>query len=229
MLPIALEEVTKVYNPGLPDEVSVLRGVSLRIEAGEVVVLQGPSGSGKTTLLGIIGCMTRPTAGRVWVGDQNVAKLPERFLVEQRRSTFGFIFQQLHLIPELSALENVMVPLYPTGLGLAEMREQAAAALVELGLGQRLNTKPRHLSGGEQQRVAVARALVNDPRIVIADEPTAHLDGALAAQLLERLEAIREQGRSVIIATHDPRVSGHPFVDRVVDLRDGEVAGIRTR
>jgi putative ABC transport system ATP-binding protein len=109
------------------------------------------------------------------------------------------------------------------------MRARAAGVLAELGLGQRLKTKPRHLSGGEQQRVAVARALVNDPRIVIADEPTAHLDAVLAAQLLDRLEAIRAQGRSVIIATHDPRVSGRPFVDRVVELRDGEVAGIRTR
>jgi putative ABC transport system ATP-binding protein len=229
VLPITAEEVTKVFRRGCPDEVTVLRGVSVRIEPGEVAVLRGPSGSGKTTLLGILGCMTRPTSGRVLLGDENVAKLPERFLARHLRSTFGFIFQQLHLIPELSALENVMVPLYPGELGLGAMRARAEAALAVVGMTHRQGARPRHLSGGEQQRVAVARALVGDPQIVIADEPTAHLDAALSTQLLEQLEAIRDQGRTVIVATHDPRVYERRCVDRIIDLRDGAVVEIRTR
>jgi putative ABC transport system ATP-binding protein len=229
MIRVAAEGVTKTYNRGRPDEATVLKEVSVEVEPGEVAVIRGPSGSGKTTLLCILGCMARPTSGRVWVGDENVAKLPERFLSRHHRETFGFIFQQYHLLLGLTALENVMIPLYPTGLGFPAMRERAAAALERVGLTHRLRARPGRLSGGEQQRVAVARALVNDPDVVIADEPTAHLDEGLSRDLLKRLEAIREEGRTVIIATHDPMVHEASFVDRVIDLRDGMVKGVVRR
>lgn len=225
MIEVSTENATKIYNRGRPDELVALDSVSVTIGAGELAVLKGPSGSGKTTLLCLLGCMTRPTSGKVLVGGENVSKLPERFLAEHHRRTFGFIFQQFNLIPELSIAENVMVPLYPTELGFKEMRERAASALGRVGLGGRLAAKPGHLSGGEQQRVAVARALVNDPQVVIADEPTAHLDATLTKSLLEHFERIREEGRTVIIATHDPLVVESAFVDRVIEMRGGRVYG----
>lgn len=225
MIDISAENVTKIYNRGRPDELVALDSVTVAIRAGELAVLRGPSGSGKTTLLCLLGCMTRPTSGKVLVGGENVSKLPERFLAEYHRRTFGFIFQQFNLIPELSIHDNVMVPLYPTELGFNQMRERAEAALERVGLAGRLSAKPRHLSGGEQQRVAVARALVNDPQVVIADEPTAHLDATLTKSLLDHFERIREEGRTVVIATHDPLVFESAFVDRIVDVRGGRLAG----
>lgn len=225
MIDVATENATKIYNRGKPDELVALDSVSVAVRAGELAVLKGPSGSGKTTLLCLLGCMTRPTSGKVLVGGENVSKLPERFLAEYHRRTFGFIFQQFNLIPELSIADNVMVPLYPTDMSFKEMSRRAWEALERVGLGSRLAAKPRHLSGGEQQRVAVARALVNDPQVVIADEPTAHLDAALTKSLLEHFERIREEGRTVIIATHDPLVCECAFVDRVIEVRGGRIAG----
>jgi putative ABC transport system ATP-binding protein len=226
---VRADAVTKVYHHGDPDEVRAVRGVSLTVNQGEVVVLEGPSGSGKTSLLTLIGCMSRPTSGQISVGDRQVSRLSEVASTAVRRSTFGFIFQHLHLIPDLSVADNVMLPLFPTGMRAAEMNERVDRALAEMHLENRRRAMTGRLSGGEQQRVAVARALVNSPRIVIADEPTAHLDSELSAELLAILAALNEHGTTLIIATHDPRVIEHPVVQRRVFMRDGEIIGERPR
>ncbi len=220
---IVLQEVTKVFNQGRPNEFRALRGVSLDLKKGEVMVLKGPSGSGKTTLLAIMGCMSRPTSGRVLLEDREIGRLPERFLTELRRQRFGFIFQDFNLIKGLSVVENIMVPLYPTALSMAEIKSRAEALLERFQLSDKATERVEHLSGGQQQRVAIARALVNEPEVVFADEPTAHLDTALSEQLLEMLEDLKAEGRSIVIATHDPRVFEAAFVDRVLEMRDGQL------
>ncbi len=221
MAMIQLENVTKVYNPRRPDRVEALRGISLRIVERDVCVLQGPSGSGKSSLLSLIGCMTRPTSGRVLLEGREVSRLPERFLTEVRRQTFGFIFQQYHLMRDLSARENVLLPLYPLADGFAAMRRRADELLARFGLADKAQHKVRWLSGGEQQRVAVARALINRPRMLIADEPTAHLDSRLSRELLGILQELAADGMSLLLATHDPLVADHPMVENRFRLRDG--------
>jgi putative ABC transport system ATP-binding protein len=226
---IRAEDVTKVYNPGMPDEVAAVRGVSVSIAGGEVVVLKGPSGSGKTSLLSLVGCMARPTSGKVLVRGKDVARLPERFLTDIRRKTFGFIFQQYNLIRDISVLENVLLPLYPLDVPMPEMRERAGAVMEKLRIGGKERLKVKRLSGGEQQRVAIARALINDPEVIIADEPTAHLDTELSREFLEILSAFNREGKTVVIATHDPFVHEQPMVNRIISMRDGRVEGVAVR
>jgi len=220
---IIVEDVRKTYHPHLPDAVEAVAGVSLRINSGETAVLRGPSGSGKTSLLSLIGCMARPTSGRVTVSGQEVSRLPERFLTMVRRRTFGFVFQQYQLIPELSVRNNVMLPLFPEPMTMAEMTRRTMAALDQVELAQLASRQVRHLSGGEQQRVAIARALVNQPQVLIADEPTAHLDSRLSHELLQRFAKLKASGLTIVMATHDPLVCEHPVVDRIIDLRDGRL------
>jgi len=220
---IRLEQVGKIYHPGKPDQVVAVDEVSLEISRGGVTVLKGPSGSGKTSLLAMIGCMSRPTRGQIVFDGREISRLPERFLTDIRRRTFGFIFQQFHLLADLTVEENVLLPLYPQAVGYAEMKRRAEAVLAPLGLAAKLRRRAGLLSGGEQQRVAVARALIGDPEIIIADEPTAHLDSTLAAELLMLLEGLLSAGRTLIIATHDPLVFNHRMVTRLVSLRDGRV------
>jgi putative ABC transport system ATP-binding protein len=224
---IRTEDATKVYNPRRPDEVLAVDRVSVRVARGEVVALKGPSGSGKTSLLSLVGCMARPTSGRVVVDGRDVAKLAEGALTGVRRQKFGFIFQQFNLISDVSVIENVMLPLYPIDVGMGEMRRRAENILSELNLENKQSRKVRKLSGGEQQRVAIARALVNDPEIIIADEPTAHLDRKLSEELLAILEDLSRQKRTVIIATHDSLVYDHPLISRVISMRDGRVEGAK--
>ncbi len=220
---IRVENVSKCINRGRPNEVWPVRGVSLEIERAQCVVLKGPSGSGKTSLLSLIGCMSRPTEGRILLHGRDVAKLPERFLTEIRRNTFGFIFQQFNLIPGITVKENIMLPLYPTEMGLAEIKTRAERLMKKLRIYERRYFHVKGLSGGEQQRVAIARALINDPEIILADEPTAHLDTRLSVELIEILKGLREEGKTLVIATHDPLVYEQGFVDRVVEMRDGRV------
>ena len=220
---IFTEEATKVYNPRRPDEVCAVDRVTVTVARGEVVALKGPSGSGKTTLLSLIGCMARPTSGRIVVDGRDVAKLSEEVLTQVRRRKFGFIFQQFNLISDLPVLDNVMLPLYPVDVGPAEMRRRADSILAELGLQDKRARRVRKLSGGEQQRVAVARALINEPEIIIADEPTAHLDQQLSDELMRILENLNRDGKTVIISTHDALIYNHRIVDRVIAMRDGRV------
>jgi len=220
---ISLQQVGKIFHPGKPDQVVAVADVSLDIHRGGVTVLKGPSGSGKTSLLAMIGCMSRPTHGQIVLDGREISRLPERFLTEVRRRTFGFIFQQFHLLADLSVQENVLLPLYPQKIGYGEMQRRVEQVLEPLGLAGKKKRRAGLLSGGEQQRVAVARALIGDPEIIIADEPTAHLDSVLAEELLVQLEGLQKNGRTLIIATHDPLVFNHAMVNRVVTLRDGRV------
>ncbi|MEI6246420.1 MAG: ABC transporter ATP-binding protein, partial [Acidobacteriota bacterium] len=177
---IELSGIRKAFNQGRENEFWALQGIDLKIPAQQVTVFYGPSGSGKTTLLTVVGCLARPTVGRVTLKGTDISGLPERFLTGIRRRTFGFIFQQFHLIRGLSALDNVMLPAYPIGGDWRVLRARAEALLDQLKLGHRRAARVEWLSGGEQQRVAIARALINDPEVVVADEPTANLDSALS-------------------------------------------------
>ena len=222
---IELGDVRKVFNAGRPNEFVAVRGISLSIEAGKATFLTGPSGSGKTTLLGLIGCMARPSSGRIWLQGRETTSLPERFLTDLRRRTFGFIFQQLNLIRGLSALENAMLPAYPTGEAHRSIRKRALGLFETFGLSSKAHARAEWLSGGEAQRLTIVRALMNDPAVIIADEPTAHLDTALTLDFLDVLGRLKAQGRTILIAGHDPLVSESPVVDRVVSLRDGMIEG----
>ena len=220
---IDLRRVTKVFNKGKLNECIAVRDVSLTVEPEGITVLRGPSGSGKTTVLSIIGAMTRPTTGRVEVLGREITSLPERFLAEIRRKTFGFIFQQFNLIKGMTALENVMIPAYPEGEKYASLRKRALDLLARCDMSHRATSKIEWLSGGEAQRVAIARALINKPRIVIADEPTAHLDTNLSAEFMAAMERLEREGKTVIIASHDPIVFSAHAVRAVLELRDGRV------
>ena len=222
---IELRGVRKAYNEGLPNQFWAVDGVDLTLERGRVTLLTGPSGSGKTTLLTLLGCLARPTEGRVRVAGQDVSSLPERFLTEQRRHNFGFVFQQFNLIRGLSVLDNVMLPAFPLAPPHGALRARALQLLGELGLEHRSDARVEWLSGGEAQRAAIARALINDPPVVIADEPTANLDTHLSKAFLAIVERLKDEGRTVILSSHDALVAEAAIVDRIVSLRDGKVVG----
>jgi putative ABC transport system ATP-binding protein len=222
---IELINIRKVFNAGKVNEFVAIDGVSLTIDANKITALKGPSGSGKTSLLSILGCMARPTSGRIMLGDQEMTSLPERFLTKIRRTTFGFIFQQFHLIKGITALENVMVPAYPSGERYALLRQRALKLLELMGLGDKASMRIEWLSGGEAQRVAIARALVNDPAVVIADEPTAHLDTKLSREFMGIMSNLQAEGKTVLIASHDPIVYDSKAVECVVEMRDGKIIG----
>lgn len=222
---IELVNVRKVFNAGNPSEFSALNSVNLNIAENHVTVLKGPSGSGKTTLLSIVGCMSRPSAGRVRLNGREITSLPERFLTDIRRKTFGFIFQQPNLIKGISVLENVMLPAYPLGERRSALKVKALRGLDQLNLAGKAAAKVEWLSGGEAQRVSIVRALINDPGIIIADEPTAHLDSHLSCRFMEIVEKFKAEGKTVIITSHDPLVYESAAVDRVVNLRDGRIEG----
>jgi putative ABC transport system ATP-binding protein len=220
---ITLNDVKKVFNAGKPNEFTAVRGVTAWIDEWRLTVLKGPSGSGKTTMLGIIGCMARPTAGRVFLDGRELTSLPERFLTEIRRSTFGFIFQQFNLIKGISAIENAMLPAYPTGRPRAEIHRRATGLFELFNLGSKADTRIEWLSGGETQRVAIARALINAPTVLIADEPTAHLDSVLSREFMDIMASLKRDGMTIIMASHDPIVTDSPAVDRIIEMRDGGV------
>jgi putative ABC transport system ATP-binding protein len=222
---IQLQEVRKAYNQGQPNEFWAIRGLSLDVEPRRITCLKGASGSGKTTLLAIIGCLARPTSGRVLLDGKRLSGLPERFLTDIRRHTFGFIFQRFNLIDGLSVLENVMLPAYPLGPVHAALTSRARRLLGQFELDDKAANPVNLLSGGEAQRVAICRALINDPAVVIADEPTGHLDSRLSSALMASLEQLRRDGKTVLVTSHDPDVYDSPVVDRVVELRDGRLAG----
>jgi putative ABC transport system ATP-binding protein len=170
--------------------------------------------------------MARPTSGRIWLSEQEVTSLPERFLTEMRRKTFGFIFQQFNLIKGLTTLENIMLPVYPTGERFKVMRQKALELLEIFGLAQKATAQVEWLSGGEAQRVAIARALINDPKVIIADEPTAHLDSNLSREFMEIMQGLNKQGKTIILASHDPIVYESDMVNTTVMMRDGRIERI---
>ncbi len=220
---IELERVTKIYNQGKANEVCAVREASLAVAEGEMVCLRGPSGSGKSTLLAIIGCVIQPTSGRAAIAGRQLSRLPDRFLTIHRRQTVGFIFQQFNILPELTVADNIGLPLLPLGVGPAERRRRAQELAGRFGISHRLAFRADQVSGGELQRVAIARALVNDPPILLADEPTAHLDSRLSREFMAIMEELQGAGKTIIIASHDQTVTGHPAIDRIVDMKDGRL------
>ncbi|GCF87254.1 ABC transporter ATP-binding protein [Geobacter sp. SVR] len=236
---IELSHVTKTFNTGKSNQFTAVDDVCLTVEPGRVTILKGPSGSGKTSLLALIGCMARPTSGRIRLHGirpdflperppeegLDISSLPERFLTGIRRSAFGFIFQQFNLVRGISVLENIMLPAYPTGESHAACRSRAMELLELFALSRQAASRVEWLSGGELQRAAIARALINNPAVIIADEPTAHLDSTLSREFMAIVGTFREQGRTVLIASHDPIVFDSPLADRVVEMRDGRIIG----
>ncbi len=219
--------VAKVLGSGAA-KVEALKGVSLTLKGGELTLLMGPSGSGKTTLLSILGCMLTPTEGTVRICGHSIAGADPEALALLRREHVGFVFQSFHLFPTLSATDNVRLALDVRGEGSRSARARSREALARVGLPHKVKAYPRELSGGEQQRVAIARAIVGNPSIILADEPTAALDGENGQAVMKILAAIaREQGRAVLIVTHDPRLL--PFADRVVHIEDGRIVGEERR
>jgi len=203
---IRAEKITKRYQRrGGP--VLALDDVSFGVAEGEFVSIVGPSGCGKSTLLLTLGCLIRPSEGKVWLNDRSVYDLTHEEAARLRLSTIGFVFQTFNLVPYLTALENVQMPLYLSGLPSVKQRERAKELLKKVGLGDRLSHKPSELSVGQQQRVALARTLANEPRLILADEPTGNLDPALAEEMLDHLQELHQEGVTVVMVTHDPRMA----------------------
>jgi putative ABC transport system ATP-binding protein len=218
---IDLRDVARIYEPSPGVLVRALDGVTLRIAAGEHVAIMGSSGSGKTTLMNIIGCLDAPTSGRYALDGADVRGIGEDGLSDLRNRRIGFIFQAFNLVPRTSALANVELPLAYAGLGRQARRRRANAALRAVGMADRLDHLPSELSGGQQQRVAIARAIVCDPSLVLADEPTGALDSRSTADVLEIFDALHDDGRTVVVITHEPDVAAR--AGRVVRLGDGRV------
>jgi putative ABC transport system ATP-binding protein len=223
---IEVKGVNKYYNKGLQSEVHVLKDINVCFEAGSFVSIMGPSGSGKTTLLDIIGSLSRPTSGKVFLGGVDTSKLSDNQLAKIRRETIGFIFQQYNLVQSFTALENVELALRIGGNSHSDAKKRALHLLETVGLGHRINNRPNQMSGGEQQRVAIARALANQPKIILGDEPTGNLDTKTGNRILDLLKKLnKEEGYTIITVTHDPEVSA--IAHKVVRLRDGEIVSER--
>lgn len=219
---IKLENVWKIYEFG-KIELTVLEDVSLEIAPGAFVVILGPSGSGKSTMLHMVGCLDLPTKGKVFLDDRDISQMSEDELAQVRGQKIGFIFQQFNLLPNLNALENVMIPMIFQGKSESERQKRAGLLLDSLGLTERMKHRPTELSGGEQQRIAIARALSNDPEIIVADEPTGNLDSTTGKKIMEILiDLHKNEGKTIVVVTHDPTIAN--YSNQVVHIKDGQIA-----
>ena len=217
---LEMHHIYKDYYPG-NIVVPVLKDVNLNVEEGEYLAIMGPSGSGKSTLMNIIGCLDKPTKGDFKLDGLDILNLSENALADVRLKKLGFVFQNFQLLPRQTAVENVALPLIYAGVGKRERLKRAAAALDKVGLSDRINFVPNQLSGGQKQRVAIARAMVNQPKILLADEPTGALDSKSSAQVMDLFTTLNQEGVTVIMITHDSHVAG--FAKRRVDIFDGEI------
>ncbi|WP_240096093.1 ABC transporter ATP-binding protein [Thermomonas flagellata] len=211
--------LSKVYLAGTEAEVVALHGADLTVRRGEFVAIMGPSGSGKTTLMNLLGCLDTPTSGTYHCDGEDVSTLHAEELAQVRLHKIGFVFQQFNLLPRMTALENVMMPLGYVHMHRHERREKAMALLQALGLGSRAEHRPTELSGGQQQRVAIARALINDPPLLLADEPTGALDSRTGEEILALFKRLRDDGRTIVLITHDAHVAEH--ADAIYEIHDG--------
>lgn len=217
---IQMEEVTKTYVIG-DQEIQALRGVNLVIQEGDFAAIMGPSGSGKSTMMNLIGCLDKPTSGELYLDGHPVSQADDDELAIIRNQKIGFVFQQFHLLPRTSAVENVELPLLYAGVPAKERRERAVQALESVGLGNRLYNKPNELSGGQQQRVSIARALVNNPVLLLADEPTGALDTKTSIEIMSIFQQLHEQGKTIVLVTHEPDIAEH--AKRIIRFRDGQI------
>ena len=222
MMMLELRNIYKTYLQGKL-EVPVLGGISLSVEEGEYVAIMGPSGSGKTTLMNIIGCLDSPTSGEYLLGDEDISQLGEKRMSEVRLHSIGFVFQSFYLLSRQSALDNVALPLLYAGVRRKERQEIARRALERVGLGDRTDFKPTQLSGGQCQRVAIARAIVNNPKIILADEPTGALDTKSGDQIMEIFQSLNDEGVTIVMITHEPEIAAH--AKRTLHIRDGLLLG----
>lgn len=220
---IELDQVNKIYNKGRVNEVAALTDISLVIKQGEMVCLRGASGSGKSTLLSIIGCIFPPTSGRAAINGKQLTRMPDRFLTLHRRDTIGFIFQQFNILPQLTVQENIEIPLLPLGVAPKVRHRMVEQLLNRLAINHRQHFKADQISGGELQRVAIARALIHNPPIILADEPTAHLDSKLSYEFLQIMAELQQAGKTIILTSHDPVVTEYSRLDRIIDLKDGRL------
>jgi len=216
---IKLENVSKIYD----ENIKALQDISLEFKEGELVILKGVSGSGKSTILSLIAGLSKPTIGEVIVDGKKISKLPDHFAASYRRDNIGIVFQKYNLIPELTVEENVLLPLFPLNLKREIMKEKAARVLEKFTIAHKTGVMVRNLSGGEQQRVAIARANINDPKIILADEPTANLDEKLSREFIAILRELKSKKRTIVVSTHDPLFFELDFVDRVINLEHGKL------
>ncbi|MGN6643015.1 MAG: ABC transporter ATP-binding protein [Verrucomicrobiota bacterium] len=216
---IRLEGLEKRYALGAEAEVRALRGVNLIVNPGSYVAIMGPSGSGKSTMLNLIGCLDRPTAGRYFLGGTDVSRMPDDELSEARGKRIGFIFQSYNLIAQLTVIENIQVPLLYQGKDVRDYEDRCLELAKIVGLGSRLHHRPNQLSGGQQQRVAIARSLINDPLLILADEPTGNLDSRTGQEVLELIDQLNAQGKTIVLVTHDDQIGNRAH--RVIHMRDG--------
>ncbi|MBD2392730.1 ABC transporter ATP-binding protein [Cyanobacterium aponinum FACHB-4101] len=217
---IKLDNIYKIYGSG-DIQVNALSAINLKIESGEYCAIMGSSGSGKSTMMNILGCLDRPTAGNYYLNGKNVADLSRKELAHIRNEQIGFVFQQFHLLPQLSALENVMLPMIYAGISELERKKKATEALIKVGLEARINNKPNQLSGGQQQRVAIARAIVNNPLILLADEPTGALDSETTKEVMSIFRQLNEEKITIILVTHEKDVAEE--TKRIIHFADGKI------
>jgi len=220
---IELKNITKKYNLNKNDQVVALKDINLSINEGELIILKGSSGSGKSTILSLIAALNKPTSGEVIVDGRKISKLPDNFASVYRRDNIGFIFQKYNLIADISVKENILLPLIPLNPDADELDEKLNLAMEKFKISHKKDNLVKNLSGGEQQRVAIARANVNNPKIIIADEPTANLDEKLSLHFIDILRELKNAGKTIVVATHDPLFFGLEFADREIEVSNGTI------